>query len=287
MLLRRLRSCVFSAPLVAHAQVANTIAFYDFNNGTLDDDSGNGNNGIPGVTPPTATPSGFQGGGMQFTATDDGGFGNYFQAPVNLSPSVNPELTFGGWFYESGPITLETGLITNDTGGYCPAIDIDGRDSGNTPTWSAFAGPGSTGGTTGVLSSGVDVISDVWTFVAAVYDQADTTVTLYVDDGSGLVTKTSTDYYPSVGQTGSLDAAVGRNLNFDNPFNGDMDNVFFVGSALTTPEIQTIESEGQTAFIPSRGAAAPEPGSFALGLTGVLSVTGFAVRRRRRATAPA
>jgi hypothetical protein len=143
-------------------------------------------------------------------------------------------------------------------------LGIDERGGGGV-TWSAFTG-------SGVLSSGVGVTPGAWTFVAVTHNQANGQLRLYVDG----VLKASTS---SAGfGTGFVQTTVGRNPNFDTPFDGRMDNVFFANEVLTEAQIADIYARGETALVPNI-AAVPAPPAIVLFAVGFL---GLAASRRLR-----
>ncbi|MGP0064470.1 MAG: beta strand repeat-containing protein, partial [Isosphaeraceae bacterium] len=198
---------------------AGLEAYYNFDTGP-NDVSGNGNNGTLSSNPPALTSAGYQGGAYQFTAAND----NYITAPLNVSPTAMPQLTMGGWFDASNASSTIRGLLSEDDGGYDRTIDIDTRNGG--VEWSAFSGYG--------VVSGAAVVPNQWVFVAVRYNQATQTMSL---DVNGTITNASTDF--DLSQTNTL--TIGRNPNFDTPFDGKIDSVFVYNQYLTNAQLSAIQ----------------------------------------------
>ena len=98
--------------------------------------------------------------------------------------------------------------------------------------WSAFTGSGVLGGTT--------VTANVWTFVVVRYNQ--TTGQVILDVNGYEFTATGTQ------PTGQSTSTIGRIPNFDLPFDGTIDNVFFYYSFLSTPQIAAIFAAGRASI---------------------------------------
>ncbi|MEI8082726.1 MAG: LamG-like jellyroll fold domain-containing protein, partial [Actinomycetes bacterium] len=164
---------------------------------------------------------GYQNGAAEFDGT------TFFRSPVDVSVGAFPRLTWGAWVKPSSTNPIRA-VLSADDGGYDRGIDIDYRGNG-APEWSAFTG-------NGVLGSGVAPSPTDWVFVAAVYDQAQAIVTLYVDGTS--VTATS-----SFGSSFTF-FDIGHNPGSGEYFEGAIDNVFVYGDALTASQIADIRTRG-------------------------------------------
>jgi hypothetical protein len=248
---------------------AGLIGEYPFDEGTANDISGNGNNGTNhGAT--FVSPG--------YRAGDPGAFMFTSFASVTLpttidpTPSVLPQITFGGWFNPASASTV-SGLISSDNGGFDRTIGIDGRGSGGLYTWSAFTG-------SGVVSSGVVPTLNAWTFVAVAYNQATNSGDLYVGRVGVDLTTSGTHFTTAfdADTVGFLDIAI--NPTFTNEiFTGMIDDAFVNDSFLTQAQINSIFQNGLPGLAPS---AVPEPGSLALVGVAALQIGFFALRRRKR-----
>jgi hypothetical protein len=164
---------------------------------------------------------GYQDGAALFDGT------TYFRSPVDVSVEALPRLTWGAWVKPSNTNPIRA-VLSADDGGYDRDIDIDYRGNG-VPEWSAFTG-------NGVVGSGVAPSTTDWVFVAAVYDQAQAIVTLYVGDTAVTAT---TSFGPSY-----TFFDIGHNPGSGEFFEGAIDNVFVYGEALTASQIADIRMGG-------------------------------------------
>jgi RHS repeat-associated protein len=205
---------------------SHLLAFYPFE-GNANDASGNGNNAV--VNGATLT-TGIEGMAYHFNGTSD-----YIQAPVNINPSVHPQLTMGAWV-KADDATPVRQVISHDSGGYDRTLGLDYRGGGT--GWSAFAGDA------GVLGFQPVTVGQ-WVFLAVVYDQAAKSVTLYVNNN---VFHTS----------GTLGAGfnyirIGSNPGFGEFFSGTIDDVFLYDTALTANQIASIRAGGSATILSSGG----------------------------------
>lgn len=217
------------AAAAAPSAQAALIGYYTFEN-SVADVSGNGNHGTMGPAAPTYTASGHQGGAYQFGA---GGLNTYLTVPININPSALPKVTFGAWFNADGADAVIRGLISHDNGGFDRTLTVDTRNADGAVNWQMFTG----GGTAHFPGGAGNVAPDDWTFVAVVYDMLANTSCLYVDGTYGCV-----------GASPSTDAlsvtTIGRNPNFDFPFIGRIDDVFFFDEALSKAHLDDIRRNG-------------------------------------------
>ena len=203
---------------------ASLIAYYPFE-GNANDASGNGHNGT--VSGATLT-SGY-GGGQAYSF--DSSNSNYIYAPVNINPINYPLLTMGAWV-KTANFAPVMDVISHDDGGYDRSLVIDNRGGGI--GWSAFAGSGQ------VLGYSPVTVGQ-WTFVAVVYNQTYSTVTLYVNDGSGPDSVFSTT--GTLGSGGNY-LRIGSNPSYGEYFNGVIDDVFVYNEALNQTQIDNIRVNG-------------------------------------------
>ena len=105
-------------------------------------------------------------------------------------------------------------------------------DGGN---WSAFAGRNR-----GAFGT-VPAKQDTWTFVAVVYDQPQSMVTLYVDGDVYIKDNTNLE-------TGESTLRIGSNPGFGEYFSGIIDEVFIFNKALTREQLDTIRQNGVSAM---------------------------------------
>jgi hypothetical protein len=211
---------------------AGLAAYYPFD-GDTDDYSGNGNH----ATNYGATfVAGKYDQALSFDGKDD-----YVSAPVNINPEAMPQVTLAVWVRTNKASPIQT-VISHDDGYYDRAIVIDRRGGGT--GWSAFSGDG------GVLGYHPSQVGQ-WTFIAAVYDQDNGTVKLFVDgsiyDGNGICT-TGWDYIH-----------IGENPAFAEFFSGEIDEVKIYDYALSADELRSLHETGlaQPGAAPATGDGAP------------------------------
>ncbi|MEA2000175.1 MAG: LamG-like jellyroll fold domain-containing protein [Euryarchaeota archaeon] len=199
-----------------HTTDAALVAYYPFD-GDIRDYSGNGNDGtIHGAT----FVSGISGQALRFD-----GKGDYVSAPVDINPTVMPQMTITAWVRadnDSGTI------VSHDDGGFDRTIDIDTRGGGK--GWSAFSG-------SGVVGYSPVTIGE-WVFLAAVYDQSAETVKLYVN--GALISE----------EKGKLGSGwdyinIGKNPSCGDYFSGTVDEVMIYNYDLTESEVKSIYDGGE------------------------------------------
>jgi hypothetical protein len=139
--------------------------------------------------------------------------------------------------YRSG---AQYGIISNDDGSFDRTLDIDSRSANGGATWSAFVG--------GSIAGKVQAKPGKWVFLAVSYDQSSSPgrYAFYVNDGSRTSVSTGVDAFDSDSVTTGV--TIGRNPNFDQPFNGEIANAFFYGGVLTRAQIDKIIALGPAAI---------------------------------------
>ncbi|MBW1799199.1 MAG: LamG domain-containing protein [Deltaproteobacteria bacterium] len=238
---------------------AGLIAYYDFE-GDANDSSGNGYNGS--VHEAVLTSAGYYGQAFSFDGSND-----YISVNLNINPSIMPKLTMGAWVkaFSENPIRQ---VISHDNGGYDRSLGIDHRGNTSFPNppydtsgWSAFSDGSS------VLGH-FDVTLSEWTFVAAVYDQTQKDVMLYVN---GMTMSEYADM-----QSGKTYLRIGSNPGYGEYFHGYIDEVFFFDEALSITQLNNIRANGV--------APIPEPATILLLGSGLAGLAGLRrnVRKRRR-----
>jgi hypothetical protein len=233
---------------------ASLIAFYPLN-GDATDSSGNGNNGTPTNVSFVA--------GYELQAASFNGSDSSIAIPVNINPTVMPNLTMGAWANTNTVAAIQT-VLSHDDGGFDRDLNIDTR-GGGVVAWSAFTGSTVLGGSA--------VAADTWTFVAVRYQASGSgSITLFVDGNSY-----STTGAPGTGFNTTL---IGSNPGFGEYFSGLIDNAFIFDQALTDQQIASIRAGGADAILAlgAEGSLIPEPSTFLLAGAALAALA--AMRRR-------
>lgn len=215
---------------VARPNPDGLIAFYDFD-GTLDDTSGHGR--MATATGDNFVTAGYQGQGFHFDGTDD-----YVSLPVNINPSVYPQITIGAWVRADTDESETRAILSHDHSGGKRGLFLEPDSEG--AVWSAGTGGADT------LTSEDLAESGEWTFIAVSYDQDSESAVLYVDDsvvpGPALIGN-------PLGQDHVL---IGYNPVSDvTSFIGTIDNVFFYDSVLTEAQVAYVREGGVHAIRPN------------------------------------
>jgi Concanavalin A-like lectin/glucanases superfamily len=214
------------APAKTALETTDLIAFYTFDKGDASDTSGHGNHGTLSSNPPTPESRGFEEGAFRFLARQN----NFITIPVNINPSVMPQITIGGWFNANAANVVGT-LVSHDDGDFDRTLDIDSRTRFR---WSCFIGIG--------VLPGSFVSAKRWTFVALRHDQSSGRLLLNV----GRERFSSTGVFFGSGRDRTT---IGRNPGFGAPIDGLIDNIFIYKSALSDAKIEDIRSRGQAAIL--------------------------------------
>jgi len=189
------------------------IAYFPFD-GDATDQSTNGIDGVLNGATLTTDRHGVENGAYEFNGTSD-----FISVPLNINPSEIPELTLTAWVKPNIATPIRQ-VISNDGGGFDRSLGIDSR-SGELG-WSLFAG-------SSLVLGHFPINLNKWVFIAAVYDQEDETVKLYLNDqhieGSGTLGE------------GLDELRIGSNPTFGEFFSGAIDEVKIYNKALSDTEI--------------------------------------------------
>jgi len=152
------------------------------------------------------------------------GQGSYLKLDIDINPSVHPNLTLALWVRHTGADNNGISqVISHDDGDFDRSIGIDHRTG--TWGWSAFAGPEQQviGGAT---------VDGGWNFLAAVYEQASSKMTFYVN--------TQKLESPASHGEGHPFLYLGSNPSFLENFEGDIDDFYIYERALSEQEMQQL-----------------------------------------------
>lgn len=222
----RLAAVALAVTVMATTAQAQLAGWYEFDGDTTDS-SGNAYDASGGGT---------YGTGIRGQALDISGIGSrYAIAPLNTSPGTTPQVTIGAWVYTTSDQAYQT--IVQQDGDFARKLVIDDRG----PTYpvdgyAAFDGYNDNGGLTGVLQ-GKPTAGNInqWVFIAATYDNATSTTTVYVDDQVA----TNTDSFTRIAP-GRNNLHIGSILGQYEPFQGLIDDVFVFEGVLNATQIAAI-----------------------------------------------
>lgn len=194
----------------------NLIAHYPLD-GNANDNSGSGYNATNFGASPTVDRAGNAKNAYHFDGKND-----YINVPVNINPEKVPELTITCWARVTNLPEDTMAVWSHNNGGFDRTLAI--IDDEEQQTWAAFDGTGASGRS--------KVIPGQWAFLAVVYDQDKSKMTLYVNgEKKGYDTELDSGFdYLHIGsdpENGSY-------------FNGDIDDVRIYNRALSTGEIERI-----------------------------------------------
>ncbi len=183
--------------------------------------------------------AGYEGQAARFAGSRE----SFVDLPIDASATALPRLTWGAWVRPTA-IAAEANqeIFSTGNGGYDRALTIDHRGAPR-PTWALFTG-------SGVHHSSAPLAeANQWRFVAAVYDQAAQTATLYVEDpalnaGKGGLVVDRVDH-ANIGASRRFVRVGNHTGRYREPFAGEIDNVFLFADALTAEQLEQIRREGQ------------------------------------------
>jgi hypothetical protein len=224
--------------ILKYSAQAELIAFYTFDDAENPgaDSSGQGNDisGTVGAAPTWESDIGFgDTGAYDFS-------GGTLTAPIDINAGVVPDMTWGAWVRTDNTSPGLRKIMGHDNGGWDRTIGLDSRNGQF--RYTSFTGFGRP--VVGDLP-GPESTED-WTFIAASYDSAAGTVSVYVDlDASSvndaLVAVTETARW----NNGQGSFAIGglRPDNTAELWDGAIDNVFVYNDALSEEEIDALRTD--------------------------------------------
>ncbi|HEX2748565.1 MAG TPA: LamG-like jellyroll fold domain-containing protein [Verrucomicrobiales bacterium] len=227
---------------VTHYLSENLIGLYTFDDSAnrLKDSSGYRNNitGTAGTDPVWGPTTGFNGSGAYEFSSDR------LIVPINVNATVLPRMSWGAWVRTN---TLTSGLykvLGHDDGAWDRTIGLDNRN----PAIFRYTGFTGTANNSGPVENTPSPVSTTnWTFIAATYDNAAQTMTMFVD----LDASSTTDPVVAVTELagfgpGAATFAIGgiSPTNAGEAWVGAIDNVFVYKDALTPAKITAIRNRG-------------------------------------------
>ena len=216
---------------------AELIAFYTFDDAgaPFADSSGQGNDisGTVGIAPTWGSDIGFGNTGAYDFA------GGTLTVPIDINASVVPDMTWGTWVRTDNTSPGLRKIMGHDNGSWDRTIGLDSRNGQF--RYTSFTGFGRP--VVGDLP-GPENTED-WTFIAASYDSAAGTVSVYVDlDASSiddeLIAVTETARW----NNGQGTFAIGglRPDNTAELWDGTIDNVFVYDEVLSIEQITALRN---------------------------------------------
>jgi glucose/arabinose dehydrogenase/chitodextrinase len=200
--------------------VGGLVAAYAFNEGsgtTVNDASGNGNNGT--ITGATWTPAGRFGAALSFNGTS-----NLVQIPASSSLNLALAMTLEAWIFPTAAQSGWRTIVQREADAY-----FLNASNGNGPLLPG--GGGTFGGNIGYASGAVANPVNAWTHVALTYDGS--MLRLYVN-GVLVVSEAQTGGI----QTNTNPLSIGGNGPYGEFFQGVIDDVRVYNRALSQAEIQ-------------------------------------------------
>jgi hypothetical protein len=234
---RWLLSLIFFAGALMSSAQAELIAFYTFDDAgaPFADSSGQGNDisGTVGIAPTWGSDIGFGNTGAYDFA------GGTLTVPIDINASVVPDMTWGTWVRTDNTSPGLRKIMGHDNGSWDRTIGLDSRNGQF--RYTSFTGFGRP--VVGDLP-GPENTED-WTFIAASYDSAAGTVSVYVDlDASSiddeLIAVTETARW----NNGQGTFAIGglRPDNTAELWDGTIDNVFVYDEVLSIEQITALRN---------------------------------------------
>lgn len=233
------------------AERIEMLGYFPFE-GNADDASGNGRSAtiVSGVT--------FVEGRSGKVASFVGDESSYIDLPIDVRPEACSELTWGAWVRPRSANHRVAEILSTDNDDCDRALAIDDR-AGIVPTgefrFAAFAGPKlRTVSVRRPLPSPGE-----WAFIAATYRQPLKLMALYVEDRSlnngegGLVSEIFGD--AEIGPSLPFVRVGNRAASFNEPFAGEIDDVFLIRGALSHRELESVRAAG-TKWFTDRAAKA-------------------------------
>lgn len=197
---------------------AKDLKSYSGTGTTWVDRSGNGNNGtlVNGVSA--------VGGAMSFNGV------NQYVDEINFSNIIPESFTINAWLKfinASSPLYQKVFHAQTST----PEINVDNYNGGSGNPKIHFY-TAATSSTNNIMTTGEDIINNVWYFVSAVYENSSFQKSLYVNS----VLKNSKSTGVKINWPNSL-SRIGYRLNGTEPFNGNIGSFQIYNRALSQAEI--------------------------------------------------
>ncbi|MGK0185446.1 MAG: hypothetical protein ACI9R3_001224 [Verrucomicrobiales bacterium] len=220
--------------------VDQLLGFYPFDDPAdpTKDASGNGNDLDATLAEPTYSEAGgFNAGAYEFDGQQR------LVAPIDINPFEQPKLTMGAWVKTSELAPGLRKVMGHDNGGWDRTIGLDNRNAGDPFRYTSFIGNGRPviGELPGPEST------DDWTFFAAVYDDDNAEVTVYVDlDASTTGDELEFSTEPTAFGDGFPELSIGsiRPDATNEGWVGLIDNAFIFGAALSAEQITFMRDLG-------------------------------------------
>lgn len=250
--------------LPAGVSGARLLAYYPLH-GDARDASGNNRHGKLNELTATRDRLGRVGGALFFQGR------GYVDVPVDINPSVTPELTLAAWacWNDSG-VSIQQ-VLSHDNGDYGRSLGIDSRSE--KPGWAFFTGDGPHGA--------APAANGRWVFLAAVWNAKTGRGRLQVDD--------QVFEHPVSNGGGFSTLRIGGNPRFGEAFTGAISDVWVFGRALSRAEIAALRASAAKPLSTISGVApeAVSPAPSAEGRADVRSgLTGKPKDTPQRATPP-
>ncbi len=202
----------------AGAHAVDLVGYYEFENNDLDS-SGAANDGIQ---------VGSAGFGAAFRGVASRDLtGGQINLPINANPSVNNQISFGGWV--NADLTGQRGFMATDNGGWDRGIEQG--NAGN--LWGIASG--------GQTSSAAAVTQGSWQYVVGTFNKAANRATLYVgNDVAGTQTTTSVTRADAASGASEVVIELGR---YDaRVFDGRADDIFVFQGELTPDQANAVRN---------------------------------------------
>lgn len=212
--------------LIFQSACAELLAFYSFDDQAepLADSSGNNRDltGTAGTDPVWGATTGFDGtGAYDFS-------GDRLIGPIDVNPVAMSGMTWGAWVRTDDLSSGLRKIMGHDNGGWDRTIGLDNRNGSF--RYTSFTGIGRP-----VVGAPGPANTTDWTFVAAAYDQAAGTVTVYLDLDAATTDEALESFTEDATfGSGFATFAIGgiRPDNESEAWDGAIDNVFIYDEVL-------------------------------------------------------
>ena len=205
------------------------LAYYDFE-GSFDDLSGNDNEARPEMNPDEASfIDGLRGQGLDINDPDaEINSGASINIPVDVNPTEQPDVSFGGW------VNVETfefdGFMAIDNGGWDRGITVNAQES-NAFGVASGAAPVNAG----------EITPGEWQYVVATFSDSENRARIYVGSAEAAVQTTETADTQDIGRSdGELEIELGRYDNQD--LDAVVDDIFVFQGELTVYQANAVRN---------------------------------------------